>query len=119
MTTTALSPARICFAVPDVFAPVNVQTSSGPDGPEIVPTALVAASGISAMTGSPVASPVQLQKVRGSGVSEMNLERLVVAPSPGNSVGVPGRGIDQFMPWITSRVAPERHLAALGFEYWP
>ena len=57
--------------MPDVFAPVSVQTSSGPDGPEIEPTALVGTSGSSAMTGSP-ASPVQPQKLRGSGVSAMN-----------------------------------------------
>src|SRR6185295_20134816 len=102
--TTALSPCRICWATPLVFAAESTQTSIGPLGPTSVAEALLAASGIMAMIGRP-AGAVQLQKVNGLGDSTMNRSRLVVVPLPGNRIGSLGRA-SALRPRSASRVAP-------------
>ena len=52
--------------------------------------ALVTVDGIIAIKGSPTLWPPQPQNVRGSGDSATNRVMLVVAPLPGNTMGVTG-----------------------------
>src|SRR6056297_831247 len=121
-TTTALSPPSTARAVPEVFAACRTQVGIGPAGPRRVAPAVVTFDGIIAISGNPTLRPPHPQNVRGSGVSAMKRVMLVVAPSPGNTIGVAGRGAPGLLPRRTSSVAAEFHLvldSAGGLAHMP
>ena len=89
--------------------------SIGPLGPTIVELADVTSLGIIAISGSP-ALPVHPHRVTGLGDSTMNALSGTVAPSPGKTIGVLGRGRLASMPRMTSSVAPDRH--CVGVFSW-
>ena len=70
--TTALSPCRMAWPMPDVFAALSVHTSSStPASVVTLPTGFVPGLGSMARIGRP-AVPVHPQNVTGFGVSAMN-----------------------------------------------
>ncbi len=115
--TTALFPARICWATPVVLAADSTQTSIGPFGPVNDAVGAVAVSGIMAMIGSP-AEPDHPQNVNGFGDSTTKRSRLVVAPFPGKTIGAARCGAEP-KPRMTSRVAPECHVGVSARSHLP
>ncbi len=88
---------------------------TGPFGPTSVAVAVVTTAGIIAMSGRPTCCPLHPQNVRGSGDSATKRVIEVVAPLPGNTIGVEGVCASHRLPRTTSSVAPERHRVFDGF----
>ncbi len=99
--------------MPVVLAPCSTHVATGPFGPVIDAPADDTPAGIRARSGSPTLWPDHPQNVRGSGDSATNRVRLVVAPLPGNTIGVDGRPPGA-RPRITSSVAADRHVVVDG-----
>src|SRR5215211_6921 len=119
MTITALSPSRIARPVPSETLPLcSTHVVIGPDGPVKVAFAVVTSFGIIAIRGRP-AAPVHPHIVNGFGASVTNEWRGTVAPLPGNTIGVDGRGVEP-SPRNTSSVPAECHgVGVLPETHWP